>query len=47
MVILLAKLCGEDKPMAIADWGKNHQQELIELLKWKKPKCQMKARTVG
>ncbi len=38
MVILLAKLCGEDKPTAIADWGKNHQQELIELLKWKKPK---------
>jgi hypothetical protein len=25
MVILLAKLCGADKPIEIADWGKNHQ----------------------
>jgi predicted transposase YbfD/YdcC len=38
MVILLAKLCGEDKPTAIAEWGKNHQAELLDLLKWKKPK---------
>lgn len=38
MIILLAKLCGEDKPTAIADWGKNHQEELVALLKWKRSK---------
>jgi hypothetical protein len=38
MMILLANLCGEDKPAGIADWGKNHQQELLRLLKWKKPR---------
>jgi predicted transposase YbfD/YdcC len=38
MIILLAKLCGADKPTEIADWGKNRQQELVGLLKWKRPK---------
>lgn len=32
MIILMAKLCGEDKPMGIADWAKNRQAELIKLL---------------
>jgi predicted transposase YbfD/YdcC len=32
MVVLMAKLCGEDKPMGIADWAKNRQAELIKLL---------------
>jgi hypothetical protein len=36
MVILLAKLCGADKPTEIADWGKNHQEEMRQLLKWKR-----------
>ena len=36
MVILLAKLCGADKPTEIADWGKNHQDEMRQLLKWKR-----------
>lgn len=36
MVILLAKLCGADKPAEIADWGKNHQEEMVRLLKWKR-----------
>jgi len=36
MVILLAKLCGADKPIEIADWGKNHQDEMIRLLRWKR-----------
>jgi predicted transposase YbfD/YdcC len=36
MVILLAKLCGADKPTEIADWGKNHQDEMIRLLRWKR-----------
>jgi predicted transposase YbfD/YdcC len=32
MIILMAKLGGEDKPMGIADWAKNRQAELIKLL---------------
>ncbi len=28
----MAKLCGEDKPLGIADWAKNRQAELIKLL---------------
>jgi hypothetical protein len=32
MVILLPKLCGADKPAEIADWEKNHQDEIIRLL---------------
>lgn len=31
-VILLAKLAGKDKPDEIADWAKNHADELAELL---------------
>lgn len=38
MIILLAKLCGEDKPTGIADWGKNHQVEIMGLLKWRRPR---------
>ena len=37
MIILMAKLCGEDKPMGIADWAKNRQAELIKLLGLKRP----------
>lgn len=36
MVVLLAKLCGADKPTEIADWGKNHQEEMLRLLSWKR-----------
>lgn len=32
MIILMAKLCGEDKPLGIADWAKNRQVALIKLL---------------
>ena len=34
----LAKLCGVDSPYAMADWAKNHQMQLVELLqlKWEK-----------
>jgi predicted transposase YbfD/YdcC len=28
-------LCGEDTPYAIADWAKNHQEQLVELLQLK------------
>jgi len=33
MVILLAKMSGNDRPVEIADWGKNHEEELVALLK--------------
>jgi len=36
MLILLAKLSGQDKPGEIADWAKNHQSKLAELLKLEK-----------
>lgn len=38
MLILLAKLSGQDKPVEIADWAKNNQEKLVELLKLKKDK---------
>src|SRR4030066_398934 len=31
-VIILAKLAGKDKPDEIADWARNHVEELAELL---------------
>ena len=31
-IIVLAKLCGEDKPMGIAEWAKHRKEELVELL---------------
>jgi len=37
MIIVLAKLCGVDSPYAIADWAKNHQMQLVELLQLKRP----------
>jgi predicted transposase YbfD/YdcC len=36
MIIVLAKLCGEDKPSGIAEWGKHHGDEMVELLGMKK-----------
>lgn len=38
MIILLAKLSGQDKPVEIADWAKNNQGRLVELLKLKRNK---------
>ena len=38
MLILLAKLSGQDKPVEIADWAKNNQEKLVEMLKLKKDK---------
>ena len=37
MIILLAKLCGEDRPSGIAEWAKNHQEALVQLLHWTRP----------
>jgi predicted transposase YbfD/YdcC len=38
MITVLAKMCGEDTPFAIADWAKNHQEQLVELLQLKRAK---------
>jgi len=32
VLIFLAKLCGQDTPVEIADWAKNHADELADLL---------------
>lgn len=36
VIIFLAKLCGQDTPVEIADWAKNHAEELVQLLKLKR-----------
>jgi len=38
MIIVMAKLCGNDKPVEIADWGKHHRDELVKLLQLKRSK---------
>jgi predicted transposase YbfD/YdcC len=35
-IIYLAKLCGPDTPVEIADWAKNHAEALAQLLKLKR-----------
>ena len=35
-IIYLAKLCGQDTPVEIADWAKNHAEMLAQLLKLKR-----------
>jgi predicted transposase YbfD/YdcC len=37
VVILLAKLCNQDSPVAIADWARNHSERLVELLQLTRP----------
>jgi hypothetical protein len=34
----MAKMCGEDTPSAIADWAKNHQEQILKLLQLNRPK---------
>jgi predicted transposase YbfD/YdcC len=36
MIIVLAKLSGEDKPTGIAEWGKHHGEEIMKLMQLKK-----------
>jgi predicted transposase YbfD/YdcC len=36
MIIVLAKLSGEDKPTGIAEWGKHHGEEIVKLMQLKK-----------
>jgi predicted transposase YbfD/YdcC len=33
LIVVMAKLCGEDKPLGIAEWAQNRQEELVRLLK--------------
>jgi len=37
-IVVFAKLCGEDKPMGIAEWAKHRQDELVKLfgLNWRR-----------
>ena len=37
LLIVLAKLCGCDRPVEIADWAKNHQEQLVQLLQLRRP----------
>ena len=32
MIVIMAKLCGEDRPLGIAEWAKHRQAELVKLL---------------
>jgi predicted transposase YbfD/YdcC len=37
MIVVMAKLCGEDRPFAIAEWAKHRQAELVKLLCLSRP----------
>jgi len=37
MIIVLAKLSGEDRPSGIAEWGKLHGAEIVQLMQLKRP----------
>lgn len=32
MIVILAKLCGEDTPLGIAEWARHRQEEVVKLL---------------
>lgn len=36
VLMILAKLCGEDTPLGIAEWAQNRCQELVQMLKLKR-----------
>jgi hypothetical protein len=36
VIIFLVNLCGQDTPVEIADWAKNHAEALAQLLKLKR-----------
>lgn len=38
VLIVLAKVCGEDQPSGIADWAKHRTDQLVELLKLSRKK---------
>lgn len=32
LIVVMAKLCGEDKPLGIAEWAQHRQEEIVQLL---------------
>jgi len=36
VMMVMAKLCGEDTPSGIADWVKHRAEQLVDMLKWKR-----------
>lgn len=38
MILVLAKMSGEDTPTGIAEWGKHNEEELMKLMQLKKPR---------
>ena len=38
MIVIMAKLCGEDTPLGIAEWAKHRQAELVKLLCLSRPR---------
>src|SRR5215211_5047721 len=37
MIVVMAKLCGEDTPFGIAEWAQHRQEELVKLLRLSRP----------
>lgn len=37
MIILMAKLCGANTPMEIAEWAQHRKGQLVEILNLKRP----------
>jgi len=37
MIVILAKLCGEDTPLGIAEWAQHRREELVKLLGLRRP----------
>jgi len=37
MIVVMAKLCGEDTPFGIAEWAKHRQEEIVKLLCLSRP----------
>jgi predicted transposase YbfD/YdcC len=37
LIVILAKLCGEDTPLGIAEWAKHRQEELVRVLCLSRP----------
>lgn len=38
VVIVLAKLCGCDRPVEIADWAKNHAEQIVKVMQLHRPR---------
>lgn len=38
MVIVMAKLCGSDRPVEIAEWAKNHAEQIVKVMQLRRSK---------